>query len=435
MTSVKKEKKSILQMICCACRSSKQPTRVQTQECEVNAPSDYVVEKLAIRNLPLTTFATAEDLMRYNKMNSTAKNAVYMNSNAKQTFAPSQNPAKPNLGYLPMQIPNVMTHNTVAKYEEPAVNPFHSQYPPKTVSVKDTEAQLVTSILNKHASLYTLDDKNPIPKNPLNPPRNTVVIPPSVQEVYAKDSIFPSKNHTVQVKVHNQGIASAFKNPPRPQSYKKDMSPEIKQTINALGLAQKPHFPGVQPKNQKSVVPSVTPQLTETEISSRLLVDTMSENENFFKLEPQTLLPSMPAHNKFLLEHRIPKIVENSEEDFLSDIHTNRKSKSLDKRSLESIILQETIHSDGKNEKMSSDDIEKSEMKSSSLESVTVNQKKGNMSTTNQLKPQNLKWKIIIKHHADKPKPSTEITRDLVNNEIKYNVRQCLFDNSLNFPG
>lgn len=52
---------------------------------------------------------------------------------------------------------------------------------------------------------------------------------------------------------------------------KKDMSPEIKQTINALGFAQKPHLPGVQPRNQKSLAPIISNKMPEREMASRIL--------------------------------------------------------------------------------------------------------------------------------------------------------------------
>lgn len=55
-----------------------------------------------------------------------------------------------------------------------------------------------------------------------------------------------------------------------PQS-KKELTPELKETINALGTAQKPRFPGLPPKNQRNVLGTVSDGSTEQEVGCNVL--------------------------------------------------------------------------------------------------------------------------------------------------------------------
>ncbi|KAF5298448.1 hypothetical protein FQR65_LT01227 [Abscondita terminalis] len=424
MSSRKKQRKrSILSRICCPWTSSKKKVRLQAQSSNTNEPSEYVLEKLAIKSMPLSSFGPSKHLLRRFDNIPCITDSPSMSPSTSISSNPREQISSP----LPSRIACISSHNAMIKHDE---NPFHLQYTPKTVTVQDKEAQMVSNILNKHASLYTLDDKNAVPKDPMNPPRNTVVVPSSVQEAYAKE-----KSNLIQAKART--LTSSSK---RSTSYKKEMTPEIKETINALRLAQKPHFPGVQPKNQKSITPSITPVLRETEISSRLLglkkeryfseltnyflVDIASENYDS-SLKIIEKLPVVP-NNKF--EQKVPKIVEhNEEETLLTNIFLQSKPSS---KSSEIDLIQPNK----KNEFLVEEDKPKI-VKSVSLESLEEFPQKSESTAINQLKCQNLKWKIIIKHHSDKPKQQSETNKNLDTKELLYNTRHCLLDNNLKFPG
>ncbi|KAF5295441.1 hypothetical protein FQA39_LY13102 [Lamprigera yunnana] len=362
----KTKKKSMLSFLCCSCFSTKKkPKNVERQIPDINEPYDYVVEKLVIKKLPLSAFATAEDLIKYNRMALKYKGTQPI----KQSLTPP--PLKRN---RPSTSTN--SHASLMKHE------YLSKMYPKPVSIEDREGQMVASILNKHASLFSLDDKAPFPKDPLNPPRNTVVVPKRVQKAFQRNDLLMPKLNMVQVE--HLPIIPQLKQASHNSTGIKDMSPDIQKTICALGVAQRSHLPGEVPKNQKRIHPTITATATEKELTNKILPRDLSFDSP--KVEPKL------SFNEYQVEKQtsthLGTVPRNEQEKVINNIFFSRDALT-------------NKHSDSKFKNSTGDTAEVGIRKVPSSTTVESLQEKPTQNfDINQMKGQNLKWKIIIKRHA-----------------------------------
>ncbi|KAB0797350.1 hypothetical protein PPYR_08344 [Photinus pyralis] len=333
----KNPKKCNLSCVLCSCFTGNNETSEEDFEhISENEPFDYVVEKLCIKKLPLRTFATAEDVENYNKKLTLLNEVASPMTRQDLIAAPSNITFRKNLGG--------------------SSKAFRYQPSPKPVSINDKEGQIVAKILNKHASLYTLDDKNPIPKDPFNPPRDRVLVPESVSTVLRRNATLPPLQVPVEV-LHRP--TSSFKYP----TNKKRMTRDIEKTINALRVA--PRSPtAVQPRNQISAI-SVTPvDVNES---------TESESSLYTSSQASLLLDTNTVFNY---------IKSNDPESIMATVDLETRSSIDNKQSVDSL---EVNHDE---------DEQGSQYDSKSQQ---------------QLPFQNFKWKIIIKRHSDKTQGASKV--------------------------
>lgn len=337
----KNPKKCNLSCVLCSCfTGNNERSEEDFEHIAENEPFDYVVEKLCIKKLPLRTFATTEDVENYNKK------LMLLNEVASPMTRQDVIAAQSN-------------RITFQKNLGGPSNAFHHQPSPKPVSISDKDGRLVSNILNKHASLYTLDNKNPIPKDPFNPPRNKVIVPESVSKVLRRTPTLPPLHVPVEVEVLYRPTSS-FKY----LANKKRMTPDIAKTINALRVAPKSPT-GVQPRNQISAI-SVTPVSTVNK-------STESDSSMYTSSQASLLLDTNTVFNH---------IKSNDPESIMATVDLETRSSTDNKQSADSLDV-------------NLDEDEQSSQYSSKLQP--------------QLPYQNFKWKIIIKRHSDKTQGASKV--------------------------
>lgn len=179
-------------VLCCFCFGSKRTENNSPEtDFENNEPCEYVVEKLAIKKIPLRLLVT-EDIDKSTKSTlSTGPPSVIgekvnnsLVDKSSVNFASYYKMARSSKEYPTDHI----IHSGPSSPIEEIMTPY--RLAPKPIKPQDRETILISKVLNKHASLYTLDDKEVVPKDPLSPPKDTIVVPPHVQKALAKQQ-FP----------------------------------------------------------------------------------------------------------------------------------------------------------------------------------------------------------------------------------------------------
>lgn len=131
---------------------------------------EYIVEKLAIKRIPLSLFATSEDYKRlsscYNKKTQEllpGKKVNYHSYFVKTSSSSPKSTGRPKI--------QSSSSNISVNYEK-RMRPMVRMREPSQISrTREQEQEMVSHILNQYSSLYTLDNKEAIPKDPLTFPR------------------------------------------------------------------------------------------------------------------------------------------------------------------------------------------------------------------------------------------------------------------------
>lgn len=129
---------------------------------------EYVVEKLAIKKVPLSVFGTEEDYVKSEtETNNTPRDKKHEllpgnNRNYQSYFMQMSNKLRAN-----QTQPETSSSGTSAS-DNCIACPHHKlQEGNENPNTRQNDPEIVSNILNKYSSLYTLDDKEIVPKDPL----------------------------------------------------------------------------------------------------------------------------------------------------------------------------------------------------------------------------------------------------------------------------
>lgn len=159
-------------------------------EYDKNEPSEYVVEKLVIKRIPIRLFQAKKDV--------SADSIASAKSTAKANPSPLLPDKKTNVTFesyysmVPKSDAKSISHGSTPTREESVITleSEESEHKPlvpiqaKNVASEEAERELVSKVLNTYSSLYTLDAKQAIPKDPcpINMPKHMPTSPVYIPE-------------------------------------------------------------------------------------------------------------------------------------------------------------------------------------------------------------------------------------------------------------
>lgn len=186
-----------MKFICCNCFSSNTKDSKDSSifECDKDEPTEYVVEKLAIKRVPCSLIATEEDSRPVIPFNSVTVSSPSTKTTDPQLLLDK----KANVTYdsyystIPKSDLKTVSHSSAPPRETSAItlgseDESEQKMPPsspgKRALSEAEEKQLISQVLNKYSSLYTLDEKSKFPKDPcpLNFPKYPANAPVYVPE-------------------------------------------------------------------------------------------------------------------------------------------------------------------------------------------------------------------------------------------------------------
>lgn len=209
----KVKRKSLLNFICpCIVSNSDEINEQNYVLIDDKDKYEYVIEKLAIKKIPLSVFATEDDYKHldeeYGEGNRTKMNQLFSggNANYQSYFVQMRNRNRSSP-------PRIETTTSTSSTDDNLYCPQHGNSPKLKMpaSPKQEKKEMVTSILNKYSSLYTLDDKETIPKDPLSFPMRKfrahsptcpTVMTPRMEVPRIPMRNYTHESHAVKVELH-----------------------------------------------------------------------------------------------------------------------------------------------------------------------------------------------------------------------------------------
>lgn len=179
------KRKSLFNFICPCILSKKQSDDLNEQNyvlIDENDKYEYVVEKLAIKKVPLSVFGTEDD---YNKpVNDGRSNDVRIGTKVNQLFPIGRDVVNYQSYFAQMRHRNRSSpsrietttstssddnNNNINNNNKKKYCPRHGDLSKlkKPVDGNEEHKEIISNILSKYSSLYTLDEKETVPKDPL----------------------------------------------------------------------------------------------------------------------------------------------------------------------------------------------------------------------------------------------------------------------------
>lgn len=156
----------------CPCISSKSTESLGEEIYPLQHDRDryeYIVEKLAIKRVPLSLFGTSEDYKCCLSQSHTKKQQLFPGKNVNyHSYFVKTSSSPRSTGQPKIQS---SSSNISVNYDKRKRPPFRMREPSQISRTREQEQEMVSHILNQYSSLYTLDRKEAIPKDPLTFPR------------------------------------------------------------------------------------------------------------------------------------------------------------------------------------------------------------------------------------------------------------------------